>query len=122
VAAHSIIAVRGDGPVVDGNDGVVQYSSAHLDEAASELVARSGHSTQANPRTIAEVRRILLLHLRKACGADAECANIVPASQSEHVQRMVQHLSFQGPRLMVNFTFWQPSTTSVGLAPLGHTC
>ncbi|MEZ5592188.1 MAG: hypothetical protein R3F53_16345 [Gammaproteobacteria bacterium] len=40
---------------------VVEYSSAHLEDADSELVVRSGHSTQANPHTIQEVRRILLL-------------------------------------------------------------
>jgi len=67
VAAHSIIAVKGDGPVETGDDGVVSYQSAHIDEAASELVVRSGHSVQSDPRTVAEVRRILLLHLAAAC-------------------------------------------------------
>ena len=67
VSAHSIIAVQGDGPVETGNDGVVTYKSAHIDEAKSELVVRSGHSVQANPHTVAEVRRILLLHLAQAC-------------------------------------------------------
>jgi hypothetical protein len=73
VVVHSIISVNGDGPVESGDDGVVKYSSAHLPEAASELVVRSGHSNQANPRTIAEVRRILLLHLAQSCGAVAGC-------------------------------------------------
>jgi pimeloyl-ACP methyl ester carboxylesterase len=63
VAAHSIIAVAGDGPPEEGNDGVVEYQSAHIDEAVSELVVRSGHSVQGHPRTILEVRRILLLHV-----------------------------------------------------------
>jgi hypothetical protein len=63
VAAHSIIAVSGDGPPEEGNDGVVEYQSAHIDEAVSELVVRSGHSVQGHPRTILEVRRILLLHV-----------------------------------------------------------
>jgi pimeloyl-ACP methyl ester carboxylesterase len=67
VAAHSIIAVQGDGPVETGDDGVVSYQSAHIAEAASELVVRSGHSMQADPRTVNEVRRILLLHLAQAC-------------------------------------------------------
>jgi hypothetical protein len=70
IASHSIVAVSGDGPVESGGDGVVAYSSAHLPEANSELVVRSGHSTQSDPRTIAEVRRILLLHLRESCAAD----------------------------------------------------
>ncbi len=63
VATHSIIAVEGNGPVENGNDGIVEYSSAHLDDVDSELVVRSGHSCQANPHTINEVRRILFLHL-----------------------------------------------------------
>lgn len=31
VKAHSIIAVETDGPVEEGNDGVVEYKSAHID-------------------------------------------------------------------------------------------
>jgi PGAP1-like protein len=75
VATHSIIAVNGNGPVESGDDGVVKYASAHLPDTVSELVVRSGHSNQSNPRTIAEVRRILLLHLKESCGTDAGCAN-----------------------------------------------
>ena len=62
VKAHSIISVEGDGPVESGDDGVVQYSSAHIDGVESELVVRSPHSTQGRPETIEEVRRILRLH------------------------------------------------------------
>ena len=65
VHVHSIIPVRStSGPVEQGNDGVVRYASAHLANAESELVVRgSGHSTQSNPATNAEVRRILLEQL-----------------------------------------------------------
>ena len=63
IPAHSIIAVEGDGPIEDGDDGVVAYKSAHIDEAVSELVVRWGHSCQDQPETIEEVRRILLEHL-----------------------------------------------------------
>ena len=62
VHVHSIIPVKGTGPVEDGNDGVVEYKSAHIDGVESELVVRSGHSTQATPETIEEVRRILYEH------------------------------------------------------------
>ena len=62
VKAHSIIAVEGDGPVEQGDDGVVQYSSAHIEGVESELVVRSTHSTQGRSETIEEVRRILRLH------------------------------------------------------------
>lgn len=65
--AHSIIAVRGDGPVEEGSDGVVRYQSAHVDGVESELIVRSGHSVQSNPQTVLELRRILLLHAEQAC-------------------------------------------------------
>jgi pimeloyl-ACP methyl ester carboxylesterase len=64
VVANSVIAVKGSGPVEDGEDGVVAYRSAHLDGVESELVIRSGHSLQDQPETVEEVRRILLLHAR----------------------------------------------------------
>ena len=63
VEAHSIVAVQGDGPPEEGDDGVVKYTSAHIDGVASELIVRDGHSTQATPATIEEVRRLLYAHL-----------------------------------------------------------
>jgi hypothetical protein len=60
--AHSIIAVKGDGPKEEGDDGVVAYQSAHIDEAVSELVVRWNHSCQGQPEVIEEIRRILLEH------------------------------------------------------------
>ena len=63
VHAHSIIPVQTAGPLMEGSDGVVRYSSAHIAGVESELVVHSGHSTQSNAATIAEVRRILLLQL-----------------------------------------------------------
>jgi hypothetical protein len=45
---------------------VVSYQSAHIDGVESELVVRSSHSTQGEPATIEEVRRILLLHSARA--------------------------------------------------------
>jgi pimeloyl-ACP methyl ester carboxylesterase len=65
VDAHSIIAVKGEGPPEKGDDGVVRYSSAHIDGVASELIVRSSHSAQAVPETIEEVRRILYEHLEQ---------------------------------------------------------
>ena len=64
VKGHSIIAVKGNGPVTEGNDGVVEYASAHIDGVESEYIVFSGHSCQSNPFTILEVRRILLEHWR----------------------------------------------------------
>ncbi|HEX5219205.1 MAG TPA: alpha/beta hydrolase [Verrucomicrobiae bacterium] len=65
VSAHSIIAVKGSGDYHDGNDGVVEYKSAHIDYARSEFIVRSGHSCQSQPPTIEEVRRILYEHVAK---------------------------------------------------------
>lgn len=53
VAAHSIIAVKGDGPYEAGNDGVVEYKSAHIDGVESELVVNWG----TPPRTTPELSR-----------------------------------------------------------------
>jgi len=63
VTVNSIIAVEGDGPVEQGDDGVVKYASAHIEPVESELVVKSDHSVQGNPHAIEEVRRILRLHV-----------------------------------------------------------
>jgi hypothetical protein len=63
ITVNSIIAVEGDGPVEQGDDGVVKYTSAHIEPVESELIVNSGHSVQGNPRAIEEVRRILRLHV-----------------------------------------------------------
>lgn len=66
VTAHSIVAIGVDGDPAqpeEANDGVVAYKSAHIDGVASELLVRSGHSSQVHPRAIREVRRILREHL-----------------------------------------------------------
>ena len=66
VTVHSIIAVKEGGTLAEASDGVVTYRSAHLDEAVSELIVRSGHSVQGHPEVIEEIRRILLEHLGSA--------------------------------------------------------
>ena len=63
IKAHSIIAVQGGPPYLGKTDGVVAYESAHIDGVESELVVNSGHSTQSNPDTILEIRRILREHI-----------------------------------------------------------
>lgn len=62
IPAHSIIAVKGDGPQAEGDDGVVAYRSAHIDGVVSEVVVRWDHSCQGQPEVIEEIRRILLQH------------------------------------------------------------
>jgi pimeloyl-ACP methyl ester carboxylesterase len=63
IKGHSIISVQSEGDPADGDDGVVEYKSAHVDYVESEFIVQSGHSCQGHPLTIEEVRRILLLHL-----------------------------------------------------------
>jgi pimeloyl-ACP methyl ester carboxylesterase len=64
IKANSIIAVKQTENIESGDDGVVKYQSAHIDGVESELVVHDSHSTQSNPHTVAEVRRILLEHLK----------------------------------------------------------
>jgi hypothetical protein len=76
VAVHSIIPVRGFGPLEEETDGVVTYRSAHIEPVESERVIRgSSHSTQNDPRTIDEVRRILLQHAAVASAPSAASAS-----------------------------------------------
>jgi pimeloyl-ACP methyl ester carboxylesterase len=83
VKAHSIIPVKGDPPPTGQNDGVVTYESAHLEGVASEkVVYHSEHSTQSNPATILELRRILYEHLGIVCGLECEVAERVDAAAS----------------------------------------
>jgi pimeloyl-ACP methyl ester carboxylesterase len=63
IAGHSIIGIDGDEQPPEGDDGVVKYTSAHVDYVASEFIVRHGHSCQQHPLVIEEVRRILLEHL-----------------------------------------------------------
>lgn len=64
VKAHSIIAIKGEDHPPAGGDGVVKYTSAHLDGVESEFIVNCGHSCQDQPPTIEEVRRILHEHLK----------------------------------------------------------
>lgn len=72
IKGHSIIAVKGDGDPKLGNDGVVAYTSAHLEGMESEFIVRSGHSSQLEPLAIDEVRRILLEHLSEYSPNDVD--------------------------------------------------
>ena len=63
VKGHSIVAVLPEMDIVTGNDGVVEYQSAHIDGVESEFIVRYGHSCQGHPFTIEEVRRILREHI-----------------------------------------------------------
>ncbi len=66
VKYHSIIGNEKKGDEIGGTDGIVNYRSAHLDCAESEIIIKSGHNTQKQPAGIKEIRRILLEHLGKS--------------------------------------------------------
>jgi hypothetical protein len=63
VTFHSIIGSLRPGGISNSSDGVVPYTSSHLDGVKSEKVVRSDHGVQKAPEAILEVRRILLEHL-----------------------------------------------------------
>jgi hypothetical protein len=75
IKCNSIIAIKGNDQPPNGADGVVKYTSAHVDYAESEFIVRSGHSCQGNPLTIEEVRRILLKNLTQADPAKPDTTN-----------------------------------------------
>lgn len=62
VKTHSIIGDRGrDGPRSKSSDGIVPYSSSHLEAAESELVVPTGHGAFHHPKAMEEILRILHL-------------------------------------------------------------
>jgi pimeloyl-ACP methyl ester carboxylesterase len=67
VRLHSIIGNKEGRPLTDPkcSDGVVPYTSAHLEGVKSEIVVRSGHGVHEKPEAIEEMRRILRLHLKE---------------------------------------------------------
>jgi pimeloyl-ACP methyl ester carboxylesterase len=68
VPYHSIIGDRGKGNCPNCSDGVVAYWSSHLDGARSELIVPGPHGSCELPQTIAELDRILRLHLKTSGG------------------------------------------------------
>lgn len=63
VPFHSIIGVKQAGkPLTETSDGVVPYTSAHLEGAASEHRVSATHSCTDHPEVTAEIRRILRQH------------------------------------------------------------
>ncbi|MFL6589966.1 MAG: esterase/lipase family protein [Chthoniobacterales bacterium] len=64
VPFHSIIGDKGRGDSPNSTDGVVPYWSSHVDGAKSECIVPGPHSSCELPQTIAELDRILMLHLK----------------------------------------------------------
>jgi pimeloyl-ACP methyl ester carboxylesterase len=75
IKANSIIPVLPGMDIKTGNDGVVEYKSAHIEGVESEFIVRTDHSAQGHPLAIDEVRRILHRHCEgvpELCGPDPE--------------------------------------------------
>ncbi|MGC6467071.1 MAG: esterase/lipase family protein [Akkermansiaceae bacterium] len=62
---HTIIGDRGKNNSPNSSDGIVPYWSSHLKGAESEKIVPEGHSLTSHPETIAEINRILRLHLKE---------------------------------------------------------
>jgi pimeloyl-ACP methyl ester carboxylesterase len=69
VRYHSIMPLIGTETVHLGTDGIVKYSSSHVEGAESELIVPGSHLRTDTPRVASEIRRILLEHL----AATEEC-------------------------------------------------
>ena len=80
VPYHSIIGDRGKGDCPNCSDGVVAYWSSHLDGAQSECIVPGPHGSCELPQTIAELDRILRLHL-KATGSSKPGSTVAQASR-----------------------------------------
>jgi triacylglycerol esterase/lipase EstA (alpha/beta hydrolase family) len=66
---HLIIGVRHGSKIIRSSDGIVPYSSSHLDGAESEFDVQTGHTVTHSPKTEEEVLRILKLNLQKNRGS-----------------------------------------------------
>jgi pimeloyl-ACP methyl ester carboxylesterase len=62
IPVHSIIADLRDPPAPGASDGIVPYSSSHLECAASEMLFHGHHICLNDPAVIREARRILMEH------------------------------------------------------------
>ena len=62
VRSHSIIADLRDPPGPGASDGIVPYSSSHLECTASEVLFHAHHVCLDNPALTRELRRILVEH------------------------------------------------------------
>jgi hypothetical protein len=71
---------RGLGGGLKASDGVVPFTSSHLEGAQSELIVPSGHPAHTNPLAVEEIKRILYLHLAQleAQGEEVPHAPKVP--------------------------------------------
>jgi hypothetical protein len=65
VPFHSIMGDRRLGGGTESSDGVVLYSSSHLDGAESELIVLAGHTVFSSDAAVNEIKRILHENVRQ---------------------------------------------------------
>ena len=75
----SRVSERIVGDDVGEGDGIVEFANAHLEHVSSEIVVDAEHTgVHRHPRSILEVRRILLDHLKEVGSSDKP---VVPVNQ-----------------------------------------
>ena len=76
---HSIIGNRGrPGHLAESSDGIVPYWSSHMNLAQSEVIVPGPHGLVNFPQTIAELKRILHLHLKATSTSRSTVAQAIP--------------------------------------------
>jgi pimeloyl-ACP methyl ester carboxylesterase len=86
VPFHSIIGHIGPIAGPGSTDGLVTYSSAHLEGAESEKTVPSGHYLMDHPETVAEIKRILDENISQGRRSFKPAATL--ASQTDSVHQM----------------------------------
>ena len=68
-----------------GSDGIVPFNSAHREDVETEIVVSADHVTvHRHPRSVLEVRRILLEHEQEVLAQwQAEQSSVVTAGAEE---------------------------------------
>ncbi len=108
VKYHNIIGVLENSSLITGRagqgDGVVEYESAHMDDVESELVINADHtSIHMTGKTIFEVRRILLEHLRDIDADDRLAIIQSPPPPSQGLSDTIQSVDALDPLPVVSF-------------------
>lgn len=76
---HSIVGNRGrPGPLHESSDGIVPYWSSHMNRALSEVIVPGPHGLVNYRQTIAELKRILKLHLKAVSAPKPTIAQAAP--------------------------------------------
>jgi pimeloyl-ACP methyl ester carboxylesterase len=84
VPFHSIIGHIGPIAGLGSTDGLVTYSSSHLEGAESEKIVPSGHYLMDHPETVAEIKRILDENISRERPSFKPAAKLASKTDSVH--------------------------------------